>query len=185
MKKDECIYDIVAMRGRDKDNPSDITAGNQNLEQRLEINSKGICNTITTVQKDNYVLVRQATKEGNIPCKIGGVANLSFPDSKTRRGRVIENGEICPTLTTESIPNVIEEWVWEIDGVKYQIRIRKLSPRECWDLMDFNKGAYDKASKVNSKTQLYKEAGNSIVVNCLVAILGQMIEGREDTYKNI
>lgn len=51
--------------------------------------------------------------------------------------------------------------------------------------MDFNEGAYEKAAEVNSQTQLYKEAGNSIVVNCLVAILGQMIEGREDVYKQV
>lgn len=48
--------DIVAMRGRDKDNPSDRTKGNPNLEQRLEINSQRIANTLTTVQKDNIVL---------------------------------------------------------------------------------------------------------------------------------
>lgn len=47
---------IVAMRGRDPENPSDRTPGNPNLEQRLEPNSEGICNTITTVQKDNLVL---------------------------------------------------------------------------------------------------------------------------------
>ena len=91
---------IVAMRGRDPQNPSDRTAGNPNLVQTLEPNSEGISNTITTVQKDNMVLelgyilkgtgkhqsnvvysedglsqtieVRQATKEGSIPCEVGG-----------------------------------------------------------------------------------------------------------------
>lgn len=46
---------IVASRGRNPDKPSDRTKGNY-LEQRLEPNSEGICNTITSVQKDNYVL---------------------------------------------------------------------------------------------------------------------------------
>lgn len=98
---------------------------------------------------------------------------------------MIEDGEVCPTITTENIPHVLEDWVWEVDGQKYQIRIRKLTPKECWSLMDFNDGAFEKAKEVNSSTQLYKQAGNSIVVNCLVAILGQMIEGREDVYKQI
>lgn len=49
--------------------------------------------------------------------------------------------------------------------------------------MDFNKGAYEKASQVNSRTQLYKQAGNAIVVNCLIGIFGQMIEGHEDDYE--
>lgn len=64
-------------------------------------------------------------------------------------------------------------------------RIRKLTPRETWRLMDFSDKDFDKATKVNSSTQLYKQAGNSIVVNVLVAILGQMIEGKENAYKNV
>lgn len=51
--------------------------------------------------------------------------------------------------------------------------------------MDFNEGAFEKAKEVNSQTQLYKQAGNSIVVNCLVAIFGQLFEGKEDEYKKI
>lgn len=47
---------IAAMRGRDPNNPSDRTAGNPNLQQRLEINSEHICNCLTTVQKDNCVI---------------------------------------------------------------------------------------------------------------------------------
>lgn len=50
--------------------------------------------------------------------------------------------------------------------------------------MDFNEGAFDEAEKVNSNTQLYKQAGNSIVVNVLTAIFGQMFEGKEEEYKN-
>ena len=128
------------------------------------------------------VNIKQATNEGYIPCQVPGVANLSYPDSNTRRGRVVQGGQICPTLTTESIPNVLEEWMWEVDGEVYLIRIRKLTPKECWRLMDFNEGAFEKAQEVNSNTQLYKQAGNSIVVNCLVAIMGQLFEGKGDFY---
>ena len=64
-----------------------------------------------------------------------------------------------------------------------QYRIRKLTPKECWRLMDFTDEDYTKAEKVNSNTQLYKQAGNSIVVNVLVAIMGQLFEGKEDVYK--
>lgn len=63
-------------------------------------------------------------------------------------------------------------------------RIRKLTPRCCWRLMDFTDEDFEKAAQVNSNTQLYKQAGNSIVKNVLVAILGQMIPGKEDVYKN-
>ena len=45
--------------------------------------------------------------------------------------------------------------------------IRKLTPKECWRLMGFNDSDFEKAEKVNSNTQLYKQAGNSIVVDVL------------------
>ena len=51
--------------------------------------------------------------------------------------------------------------------------------------MGFTDSDYEKAAKVNSETQLYKQAGNSIVVNVLTAIFGQMIEGKENVYKGI
>lgn len=66
-----------------------------------------------------------------------------------------------------------------------QYRIRKLTPRECWRLMSFSDEDFDKAAAVNSNTQLYKQAGNSIVKNVLIAIFGQMIPGKEDVYKHI
>ena len=66
-----------------------------------------------------------------------------------------------------------------------EYRIRKLTPRECWRLMDFSDEDFDKASEVNSNTQLYKQAGNSIVCNVLVAIFGQLFEGKENIYKEI
>lgn len=65
-----------------------------------------------------------------------------------------------------------------------QYRIRKLTPIECWRLMDFSDEDFYKAEPVNSNTQLYKQAGNSIVVNVLVAILGQLFTGKEDVYKD-
>lgn len=55
-----------------------------------------------------------------------------------------------------------------------EYRIRKLTPRECWRIMDFDDDDYDKAEKVNSNTQLYKEAGNSLVTVVMAAILSQL-----------
>lgn len=49
--------------------------------------------------------------------------------------------------------------------------------------MDFTEEDFEAAQKVNSSSQLYKQAGNSIVCNVLVAIMGQMIPGKEDVYK--
>ena len=230
---------IVAMRGRNPDNPSDRTAGSP-TEQRLEPNSQGICNTLTSVQKDNLllenicindsgfsekepqvsigtvptlrtethrnlskVMIKQATKEGYIECNIGGVADLSYPESDTRSGRVQGNGEISPTITST------ETGICRIESL---YRIRKLTPFECWSLMGFlkmdflsaklgsrqaaketlekyphlGKRAFTEVQRVEkmSNSQLYKQAGNSIVKNVLVAIFGQMIPGKENAYKN-
>lgn len=69
------------------------------------------------------------------------------------------------------------------------LKIRKLTPKECWRLMGFEDKDFDKASKVNSDSQLYKQAGNSIVVNVLEAILKNLLlnteqinEGQMDIY---
>ena len=154
----------------------------------LEPRTDNLTNTLTTVQKDNLILeqktikIRQATKDGFIECPIGGVADLSYPTSLLRRGRVQGNGNISPTITTGGIPDLIEfgnpdfyHFLYEIDGEIYLIRIRKLTPRECWRLMSFTDEDFDKAQKVNSNTQLYKQAGNSIVVKVLESIFRQML----------
>ena len=64
------------------------------------------------------------------------------------------------------------------------MRIRKLTPKECWRLMGFDDEDYEKAAKVNSNTQLYKQAGNSIVVNVLEAILTNLLLNTEQIKVN-
>jgi site-specific DNA-cytosine methylase len=56
-----------------------------------------------------------------------------------------------------------------------KLRIRKLTPKECWRLMGFDDADFEKASQYNSNSQLYKQAGNSIVVDVLYYIFRQMI----------
>lgn len=104
-----CESRIVAMRGRNPDNPSDRTAGNP-TEQRLEVNMQDTSNCLTSVQKDNLLLE------------------------------------------------------------KPQYRIRKLTPRECGRLMGVSDEDIDKMAAVNSNTQLYKQFGNSIVVDVMCAM---------------
>ncbi len=159
---------IVASRGRNPDNPSDRTAG-MPTEQVLEPNSDNICNALTTVQKDNMLMetvkIKQATKDGYVECRIGGVADLSYPESETRRGRVIDGGNVSPTLMASQN---------DICRIVTQYRVRKLTPKECWRLMGFSDEDYEKAAEVNSKTQLYKQSGNSIVRDVLMAIFSQL-----------
>lgn len=161
---------IVASRGRNPDNPSDRTPGNY-VEQRLEPNSQGICNTLTSVQKDNLVLepailTPKRTEYGKAIRKAyeSGVVQESRHNMTELQPR--QDG-ISNTLTTVQKDNLLLESTY---------RIRKLTPRECWRLMDFTDKDYDKAATVNSNTQLYKQAGNSIVKAVLMAIFKQMLE---------
>ena len=145
----------------------------------------GMCPTITTSASgghevkimDNRPVVRiaeatkkgfaEATKKGFAEATIGDSIKIAYPNSKTRRGRVCEGK--ANTLSTSPQQAVITE-----DSNMDNIRIRKLTPRECWRLMGFDDEDFDKARAVNSDTQLYKQAGNSIVVNVLEAIMGNM-----------
>ena len=107
---------------------------------------------------------------------------LGFMDNGTGQhpsNTVYDEKALCPNITT------VNGGGTQQIKVATQYRIRKLTPKECWRLMDFSDDDFEKAEKVNSNTQLYKQAGNSIVVNVLVAILGQLLQGKEDLYKEI
>ena len=219
---------VGAMRGRNPEDPSDRTAGVP-TEQRLEINEKGLCNALTTVQKDNLVIeedkqdyvsrrynefieekgyvpemfvaynkteikdvaptltgqcnspsgssavlkletpvkVNVATKQGYEEANPGDYVNITYPGSKTKRGRV-GNG-VAHTLTCGDGNAVITE----------NVRIRKLTPRECLRLMGWKDEQIDKivAAKI-SGTQQYRQAGNGIVVQVLEAIFKALFLGK-------
>lgn len=121
-------------------------------EQKLEPNMTGVSNTLTTVQKDNLVI------EPNI---------CHHPLSKQREFNGF-NTSVSPCLlaTDHKAPKCT---------MTQDMRIRKLTPKECWRLMGFDDTDIDKCSSAGiSNTQLYKQAGNSIVVNVL-----------ENLFKNI
>lgn len=161
---------ICASRGRNVENPSDRTPG-IHTEQRLEINYSGASNTITTVQKDNYVLepnvlraerteygkaIRKQYEKGEITEKIG---NMREYNPRT--------DGVSNTLTTVQKDNYLFET---------NFRIRKLTPKECWRLMGIDDECFDKAEQVNSNSQLYKQAGNGIVVNVLYYIFKELFK---------
>lgn len=137
---------IVAMRGRNPDNPSDRTVGAP-TQQRLELNCKGMCNTLTSVQKDNMVI--------------------------ERLGQISSDGSQCGTVIGEngiSSNLVAGTHGYANNHIATQLKIRKLTPRECGRLMDVTDEDISKMKAVNSDTQLYKEFGNSIVVAVMVAL---------------
>ena len=127
--------------------------------------------------ENNKVAIKQATKQGYIECEIGGVADLSYPDSKTRRGIVQDNGNISPTITAT------ETGICKIES---PIRIRKLTPKECFRLMGFSDKDFDAAHEVGvSNSQLYKQAGNSIVVDVLYYIYVELYKAMPYLFDNL
>lgn len=137
----------------------------------------GLAPTLTTNKGEgNKIAIRQATKKGYIECEFGGVADLSYPESKTRRGRVWENGQICPTITAT------ETGVCRIES---PIRIRKLTPKECFRLMGFSDENFEAAEKMVSNSQLYKQAGNSIVVDVLYYILVELYKAMPYLFEDL
>ena len=85
---------------------------------------------------------------------------------------VNKNGE-AKAITTKAGCRMTDNFIK--CKVETDFRLRKLTPKECWRLMGFSDEDFEKARKVNSDTQLYKQAGNSIVVPVLEAIFRQML----------
>ncbi|HEP1432570.1 DNA (cytosine-5-)-methyltransferase [Streptococcus pyogenes] len=168
----------------------------------------GLSPTLTTMQGGDkipklllrqeapYLKIREATKQGFAQAELGDSVNLSYPESQTKRGRV--GKQIANTLTTSSQQGVVvaaleyrkDKW-YEVTGFLvedklYRLRIRKLTPRECFRLQGFPDWAFDRAETVSSKSQLYKQAGNSVSVPVIATIakhLKELEECHETTNK--
>ena len=114
----------------------------------------------------NYVAIKNNTTKGYLMAYDGDGVDCSFLASTTRRGRV-QHG-LSQTLPASS------PCIGVLDGV----RIRKLTPKESYRLMGFDDSSFDRANKVITSTQLYKTAGNSIVVPVLEAILVNLLKAK-------
>lgn len=150
--------------------------------------------------------IPEATAKGYAIANDGDYVDLAYPDSKTRRGRV---GKQCAqTLLCNDNNGVVVSGTYTNDSKKFHreplknlsrtlkannhdagviengYRIRKLTPLECWRLMGFTDEDFYKAQAVNSNSQLYKQAGNSIVKQVLMAIFAQMILDDYEFKKN-
>lgn len=155
--------------------------------------------TSNSWQENNLLAIKEATTKGYSEATVGDSINLSHPNSATRRGRV--GKQMANTLLTGEEQGVVvydfynrktKDEVGTLTDSGHQgntkagtfgildgIRIRKLTPRECWRLQGFPDWAFDKAQAVNSNSQLYKQAGNSVTVNVIEAIARKLEETDE------
>ncbi|MGL5963768.1 MAG: DNA (cytosine-5-)-methyltransferase [Fusobacteriaceae bacterium] len=109
------------------------------------------------------MLIKEATKIGYKEAYPGDSINLEQPNSATRRGRV--GNQVANTLLTNCNQGVVEN----------NFRIRKLTPKECWRLMGWKDEQFHKIKNI-SNSQLYKQAGNGIVVNVLEEIFSNLLK---------
>ena len=180
---------IVASRGRNPQNPSDRTTGAP-TEQRLEPNFSGCTNTLTSVQKDNYVAEPIIYDDYNsrISSDREAINTLTYNcgASAERNGVKILEPIVCEERRDEGIRLFKDDCVGTlrtidacgdkrvIEPTEVKWRIRKLTPKCCWRLMNFTDEDCDRASKYVSASALYKQAGNSIIVACLIALMSSL-----------
>lgn len=192
---------IAAMRGRNPENPSDRSKGTY-CEQRLEV-GENISNTLTSVQKDNLLVEPKVEQIGNIVDD----TNISFKNPQ--RGRIYGTEGLSPAICTfqggNLEPKIVQRQRGYNKGGEHDLyptigcnsfqeknmlnsgfRIRKLTPTECFRLMDVSDYDIDKLLKSGiSNSQLYKLAGNSIVVSCLYHIFRKLFIETENDSKQL
>lgn len=159
-----------------------VSTGNWDNPQRGRIYSpEGICPTLNCMQGGGLepkVALLNGTKEGNAYCLDANYSKGETRLEKSKRsmvkvkhGVMIQRGrgynkgglhEIVPTLTKNSYEHN--------DYSNDDVRIRKLTPKECFRLQGFPDELFEKAREVNSDNQLYKQAGNAVTVNVIYEI---------------
>ena len=176
------------------------TRNNSNRFRTYDPDGIGAClSTMGGGGLEPCVMVREATLQGYAIANIGDSINLEQPNSKTRRGRVGKG--VANTLTTSCNQGVLEPKIIDDQGrlkesykqhdvvptLRAQthgnppklydgFRVRKLTEKECWRLQGFPDSAFHKAEQVVSNSQLYKQAGNSVTVNVIAAIVEKLTE---------
>lgn len=153
------------------------------IEQKLELREDGCTNTLTTVEKDNVVIERKLNKDFFIDTKgrcqqfeeklnyiQWDVSGKGYASQRDRAFYEHGNTGTVPATNAGNKMNVVED-------MKGDFKIRKLTPLECWRLMGFKDENFYKSQELGiSDSALYKQAGNSIVVNCLYYIFKNLFK---------
>ena len=111
-----------------------------------------------------------------VPVLVGGVGEINFGKQYRQGNRIYDANSIAMALLSSPVGNAggFSYLYMIVDSNMTTLRIRKLTPKECWRLMGFDDEDFYKAEAVNSNSQLYKQAGNSIVVDVLEAVFANL-----------
>lgn len=140
----------------------------------------------TLRQNCNGLKVANGEEETEInPKLVGGIGEKNFGKQYRQGNRVYDSDEIAMALNAQPVGNAggySYLYTVEEEQPKIRWRIRKLTPKECIRLMNFTDRDYEAMAKYVSNSAIYKAAGNSIVVACLIAIFSSLF--LEDGYKS-
>ena len=183
--------------GRAPDNPKERGKSNGQYRQTIEININKVLNTITTVQKDYLMFEILPTVLTPVRTEFGKAVRMEYDSHKVKFKRqemrewVPRKDGVSNTISTVTKDNTLmednkvggklitaeiaEQLKLPKEYIGKRFRIRKLTPRECFRLMDVDEEKIDKllnaknekGQQLISNSQLYKLAGNSIVVSCM------------------
>lgn len=108
--------------------------------------------------------------------QVGNISDSKSFGGNPQVGRVYDPEGLSPTLNTMTGGGREPKIIDNRGVVTEDLRIRKLTPRECWRLQGFPDWAFDKAQEFNSNSQLYKQAGNSVTVPLMEFVAKRMTE---------
>lgn len=146
------------------------------MQEHQSIKDDGVCTTLTSSMGTGGGYVPMVVEEEIKKNGFYEQALKVIEENEVKEGDIVDafnhkvlTDGISPTITTRP-----EGKKTAILPVVEKYRIRKLTPRECFRLMNVEEEQFNRAEKVVSNSQLYKIAGNAIVVSCLVALFSQL-----------
>lgn len=124
---------------------------------------RGVAQTLTTTPQQAVVVSDRTTQRKEMVPVIVGMTD------RHQKGGIYDVDYISRTIMST-------DYKQPIQILQKGLRPRKLTPKECFRLMGFDDSDFEKAESVNSNTQLYKQAGNSIVVPVVEHIIGTLFD---------
>ena len=151
------------------DNVNEVPLFLDTYNQKTHSKIVGTITTRVSSSNNSFLLVPENTKKGYAEAKVGDGVYINRPQQK--RG-VVQKGMIQTIKTSCDDIGVV---VNKPNFLTKHLRIRKLTPCECYKLMGFTKTDYERCAKIQSNATIYHQAGDSIVVTILIAIFGKLL----------
>lgn len=191
------IQDRFKLNGKEDENHNELNVIGTSAPKCRTIGQRdityGVNGIMSTLTATDYKQPKQILNT-NQPNLIGGIGEINFGKQFRQGNRVYDKNSIAMCLMSQPVGNtggfsyLYGKKIGDIpkealndkemkENLQSNFRIRKLTPNECWRLMGFTDKQFDRAKELGiSDSQLYKQAGNSIVVNVLYYIFKELFK---------